>query len=70
MKRFPYSDAELRDFFLYAKDPVNQVFICADLNLTDAMTMYYKLLDIGLVKPEMLPEVKEELMRRTQDEAI
>jgi hypothetical protein len=65
--RFPYDDSSLREFFRDAKDPLEQVFICADLNAKEPRVMFAKLLKLGLVKADMLPQVEEEIKQRALD---
>lgn len=52
MKHFPYSDSELKDFFLYAKSVFDQIIICAELCACSHIVMLKKCIELGIVSPD------------------
>lgn len=64
MNRFSYNDGDIREFFRNTKNPLEQVFICADLCTTTPLKMFKKLCELRLTNAALLPAVMEEIRRR------
>lgn len=62
--KFPWSDYEIRSFYFDAKDPVEQVFVVADLCATQPITALKKLCEMGLIADDLRVRIVEEIQTR------
>lgn len=65
--KWPWTDYQIRDFYFGAKDPVEQVFILAELCAKPPELMLEKLLTLELIPSD---EVKEAVLARIRGEPV
>lgn len=65
--KWPWNDHQIRDIYFDAKDPVEQVFILAELCAKPPEIMLEKLLELKLIPSD---EVKEAVLARIRGEPV